>query len=48
MAIGCLGATTAKVAKEAGLEVNVQAPTPETPSMPAALDLFLKENHKKK
>ena len=46
--IGCLGSTTAKVAKEAGLTVNVEAPTPEAPSMPAALDLFLKEMNKKK
>ncbi len=46
--IGCLGATAVKAAKDAGLTVNVEAPTPEAPSMPAALDLFLKECNKKK
>lgn len=48
IAIGCAGATTAKVARDSGLFVNIEAPTPETPSMPAALDAFLKENNKKK
>ncbi len=48
ISIGCMGSTTMKVAQEAGLRVDVQAPTPEAPSMPAALDLFLKNQAKKK
>lgn len=40
--IGCFGPTTIKAAKDKGLNVNVEAPTPENPSMPAALDAFLK------
>ena len=48
ISIGCLGSTTAKVAKDSGLVVNVEAPTPEAPSMPAALNLYLKEVNKKK
>lgn len=40
--IGCFGPSTVKAAKDKGLEVNVEAPTPENPSMPAALDAFLK------
>lgn len=45
--IGCMGPTTIKVAKEAGLTVNVE-PTKESPSMPAALEVLLKETNKKK
>jgi len=41
--IGCFGPTTAKAAINAGLRIDVEAPTPETPSMTAALDLFLKK-----
>lgn len=44
--VGTFGANTAKAAKEAGLNVNIEAPLPEAPSMAAALDLFLKENSK--
>ncbi|MBR6042702.1 MAG: uroporphyrinogen-III synthase [Paludibacteraceae bacterium] len=40
--IGCFGPTTIKAAKDKGLVVNVEAPTPENPSMAAALDAFLK------
>ena len=39
--IGCFGPTTAKAAVEAGLRLDIEAPTPETPSMTAALELFL-------
>ena len=48
ISVGCLGATTAKAAKDAGLIVNVEAPTVEYPSMPAAIDAYLKEISKKK
>lgn len=47
MAIGCFGTTTAKAVEEAGLRLDCEAPMPEFPSMTAALDAFLKENHKK-
>ena len=40
--IGCFGPTTIKAAKDKGHVVNVEAPTPENPSMAAALDAFLK------
>ncbi|HCO68939.1 MAG TPA: uroporphyrinogen-III synthase [Dysgonomonas sp.] len=48
MAIGCFGASTAKAIKETGLRLDCEAPLPGLPSMAAALDAFLKENHKKK
>jgi uroporphyrinogen-III synthase len=41
--IGCFGASTAKAAVEAGLRLDVKAPTSEAPSMAAALELFLKK-----
>jgi uroporphyrinogen-III synthase len=44
--IACFGATTAKAVRDAGLRLDVEAPTATAPSMPAALDLFIKENHK--
>lgn len=42
--IGCFGATTAKAVREAGLRLDMEAPSKEAPSMTAALDLFLKED----
>ena len=39
--IGTFGATTAKAVENAGLRLDLHAPTKETPSMTAALDLFL-------
>jgi uroporphyrinogen-III synthase len=41
--IGCFGPTTAKAALEAGLRLDIEAPTPETPSMTAALEQYLKK-----
>ena len=41
IAIAALGTATANAVKEAGLHLDVPAPTPEAPSMPAAIDLFL-------
>ncbi|MDR0843822.1 MAG: uroporphyrinogen-III synthase [Tannerella sp.] len=41
--IGCFGPSTAKAALEAGLRLDVEAPTPEAPSMTAALELYLKK-----
>lgn len=46
MAIGCFGSTTAKTVEEAGLRLDCEAPQPDYPSMTAALEAFLKENHK--
>lgn len=47
-AIGCFGAATAKAVKDAGLRLDCEAPLPGMPSMTAALEEFIKENHKKK
>ena len=41
IAIAALGTAAAKSVVDAGLRLDVEAPTPEAPSMPAALDLFL-------
>lgn len=46
IAIGCFGATTAKAVEDANLRLDCQAPVEGIPSMTAAIDLFLKENHK--
>jgi len=42
--IGCFGAATAKAVQDAGLRLDIQAPTPGAPSITAALENFLKEN----
>ena len=39
--IATFGNTTANAAKEAGLKVSILSPTPQTPSMAAAIDQFL-------
>ena len=44
VAIGYLGAATAKAVTDAGLRLDIQAPSAKAPSMTAALDLFLQEN----
>jgi uroporphyrinogen-III synthase len=41
--IGCFGPTTAKAVKDAGLRLDIEAPSPEAPSMTAALELYLKK-----
>ncbi len=41
--IGCFGPATAKAVKDAGLRLDVEAPTPEAPSMTAALEQYLKK-----
>lgn len=46
--IGCFGSATAKSIHDANLELACEAPLPGIPSMTAALEAFLKENHKKK
>ncbi|MDL2244928.1 uroporphyrinogen-III synthase [Parabacteroides sp. OttesenSCG-928-J18] len=46
--IGCFGPTTAKAVKDAGLRLDVEAPTSEAPSMTAALEQYLKKANGKK
>ena len=46
IAIGCFGPATAKVVKDAGLRLDLEAPTVEAPSMTAALDKFISERNK--
>jgi Uroporphyrinogen-III synthase len=46
IAIGCFGPSTAKAVKDAGLRLDLEAPTVESPSMTAALDKFIKERNK--
>ena len=45
--IAVFGNTTVKAATENGLRVDIQAPTPETPSMTMALEKYIKEMNKK-
>ena len=45
-AIGSFGATTAKAVKDAGLRLDIEAPSPEAPSMTAALENYLKNASK--
>lgn len=44
--IGVFGASTAQAVKDAGLRLDIEAPTKETPSMTAALDAFLAASEK--
>lgn len=46
--IGCFGASTAKAVRDAGLRLDCEAPLPGVPSMTAALEAYIKENHKVK
>ena len=43
--IATFGATTAQAAKDAGLRVDIEAPKPEAPSMPGAIEAYLKSAH---
>ncbi len=45
--IGCFGPTTAKAIKDAGLRLDVEAPSKDSPSMTAALEKYFKELYKK-
>jgi len=42
--IAALGPATVKAVKDAGLRLDIEAPTPKAPSMTTAIDLFLNEN----
>lgn len=44
--IATLGANVAQLVKDKNLNLAFQAPTPETPSISAAIDLFLTEHNK--
>ncbi len=44
--IGCFGPTTAKAVRDAGLRLDLEAPSVKAPSMTAALDMFIKEANK--
>lgn len=46
--IGTFGATTAQAVRDAGLRLDLEAPTVQAPSMTAALEMFIKENNKGK
>ncbi|WP_139957106.1 uroporphyrinogen-III synthase [Flavicella sediminum] len=45
--IAVFGNSTVKAATDAGLKIDIQAPTPETPSMTMALDKYIKGENKK-
>lgn len=45
--IGAFGPTTIKAVKEAGLTLNIEAPTKTAPSMTMAIEEFLQKNMKK-
>lgn len=40
--VACFGPTTAKAAREAGLRLDIEAPSPTAPSMTGALENYLK------
>jgi len=44
--IGCFGPQTAKAILEAGLRLDMEAPTPQAPSITVALEQFIKSNNK--
>lgn len=47
MSIATFGPTTAKAVKEAGLRLDLEAPTPQYPSITSALKAFIEERNKK-
>ena len=47
MSIATFGPTTAKAVKEAGLRLDLEAPTPQYPSITSALKAFIEEHNKK-
>jgi uroporphyrinogen-III synthase len=44
--IACFGPSTAKAVKEAGLRLDIQAPTSKAPSMTMALEQYIKKQNK--
>ncbi len=45
--IGAFGDNTSRAVEEAGLQLTIKVPQPKTPSMVAALDMFLADSQKK-
>jgi len=41
--IGCFGSTTAQAARDAGLHLDIEAPTSKAPSMTSALEFYLRD-----
>lgn len=46
IAIASFGPTTAKAVRDAGLRLDLEAPTAQAPSMTAALDMYIRECNK--
>jgi uroporphyrinogen-III synthase len=46
--IGCFGPSTAQAVRDAGLRLDIEAPTAQAPSMTMALEQFIKQNNKAK
>ena len=46
--LAVFGKSTTAAAEEAGLHINVSAPTPEAPSMPMAIERYLEHSNKRK
>ena len=44
--IGCFGPTTAQAVREAGLRLDIEAPTAQAPSMTMALEQYIKKENK--
>ena len=44
--IASFGPTTAKAVRDAGLRLDLEAPTAQAPSMTAALEMYIKEHSK--
>ena len=44
--IGCFGPTTAKAVRDAGLRLDIEAPTAQAPSMTMALEQYIKNQNK--
>lgn len=44
--IACFGPTTAKAIRDAGLRLDIEAPTAQAPSMTMALEQYIKKNNK--
>ena len=45
--IAVFGKTTVKAAENAGLRIDILAPTPKVPSMSKALDIYIEKANKK-
>ena len=45
--IAAFGPTTSKAVKDAGLKLNIEAPTKTAPSMSMAIEQYMQKNNKK-